>query len=114
MKDLQLIWDNCKLYNPPDNEFYQMALTMEAFMHEIVQPDYFASPMPLYDPDKKVPKKERALPRKRKAPVSTPSDSNFSTKRLKRKINKQKDTRKKTVVAGRKSQLPPANSKKDG
>jgi hypothetical protein len=36
-----LIWDNCKLYNPEDNEFYQMAETMEAFMREIIEPEYF-------------------------------------------------------------------------
>ena len=30
LADIQLIWDNCKLYNTEDSPIYKLALTMEA------------------------------------------------------------------------------------
>jgi hypothetical protein len=35
LTDVQLIWDNCKLYNTEDSPIYKMAQTMEAYAQKL-------------------------------------------------------------------------------
>lgn len=40
MDDIQLIWDNCKLYNMETSKIYKMAVRMEEYQKKLVS-EYF-------------------------------------------------------------------------